>query len=333
VKSEAAWRRHEGGEPTHQAGASSRKDRGTEEHKLQLDPGGIGADTVLLLNQSYDADPEVAKWLTNTDFRRALSLGIDRDQLNESFWLGLGVPGSHAPWESSPYSPGPEWRTKWSTLDVKQANEMLDKLGLDKKDAEGYRLRTDKPERLRLAIDTYLGFMPFTAICEMVREQWKKIGIQADVKEHERSLMQRRRAANEAPIGVDVHWGTENMFSHSMTSLFPFDPTSSLGPLHGVWYATNGAQGKEPPARIKEVMTLYREAFSAPEKEHYELGKKIWQIALDEVWAIGTVGQSPGVMGVRVVKNTMGNQPARMFNGSSTLSPAQSRPETYFFKG
>src|SRR5918997_3537823 len=122
------------------------------------------------------------------------------------------------------------------------------------------------------------------------------------------------------------------MFSHSMTSLFPFDPTSSLGSQFGLWYVTNGAQGKEPPPKIKEAMALYREAFSAPEKEHYELGKRIWKIALDEVWGIGTVGQSPGVMGVRVVKNPMGNQPGRIFNGSSTLSPAQARPETYFFK-
>jgi peptide/nickel transport system substrate-binding protein len=301
-------------------------------YKVFLDPGGIGADIILMLNQSYDADPEVAKWLQNVEFRRALSLGIDRDQLNETFWLGLGVPGSHAPWEQSPYSPGPEWRTKWSTLDLKAANELLDKVGLDKKDAEGFRLRTDGQGRLRLAVDTYLGFVPFTGVCEMIREQWKKIGIQADVKEHERNLSITRKTSNEVPIGVDVHWGTENMFSHSMTSLFPFDPTSQLGPLYGTWYASGGAQGKEPPEKIKEVMRLFREAFSAPEKEHYEMGKQIWRIALDELWGIGTVGQSPGVMGVRVVKSSMGNQPGRIFNGSSTLSPAQARPETYFFK-
>ena len=301
-------------------------------YTLKLDPGGIGADVVLMLNQSYDADPEVAKWLTNADFRRALSLGIDRDQLNEAFWLGLGVPGSHAPWEQSPYSPGPEYRTLWATNDPAKANALLDGLGLDKKDGEGYRLRGDGQGRLRLAIDTYLGFVPFTAVCEMVREHWKRIGIQADVKEHERALAIRRKSANEVPIGVDVHWGTENMFSHSMTSLFPFDPTSQLGPTFGAWYASGGAQGKEPPGKIKEAMTLYREAFSAPENEHYDLGKRIWKIALEEVWAIGTVGQSPGVMGVRVVKNTLGNQPGRIFNGSSTLSPAQARPETYYFK-
>jgi ABC-type transport system substrate-binding protein len=49
------------------------------------DPGGIGTDVAPIVNQSYDADPDIARWLTNTKFPRALSLGIDRDQLNETF--------------------------------------------------------------------------------------------------------------------------------------------------------------------------------------------------------------------------------------------------------
>ena len=140
------------------------------------------------------------------------------------------------------------------------------------------------------------------------------------------------RDANEHQIHVDVHWGTENMFSHSMGTLFPFDATSATGPLYGKWYASRGATGKEPPARIREVMEAYREAFSVPEKEHVELGKKVWRIATDEQWTIGTVGLSPAVMGVRVAKVTLGNMPSRQFNGSTTLSPGQSRPETFFFK-
>jgi len=47
---------------------------------------------------------------------------------------------------------------------------------------------------------------------------------------------------------------------------------------------------------------------------------------------IGTVGLAPGIMGLRVVKTNMGNVPARMFNGSSTLHPKQSKPETAFYK-
>jgi peptide/nickel transport system substrate-binding protein len=301
-------------------------------YKVFLDSGAVGSDMLLMFNQSYDGDPEIVKWLTNTDLRRALALGIDRDQLNEAFWLGLGVPGSAAPWEESRYSPGPEYRNLWATLDVAKANAMLDKLGLEKKDAEGFRLRTDRPERLRLQIDTFLGFLPYTQICEMVREQWKKLGVAVEVKEYERSLFIRRRTANEAQIGVDVAWGTENLYAHAQAWLFPFDPTSGLGPDYGTWFASSGTQGKEPPARIKEVMTLYLNSFSVPVEQHYEMGKQIWKIALDEVWSIGTVGLSPAVQGIRISKSSMGNQPARMFNGSSTLSPQQTHPETYFFR-
>ena len=301
-------------------------------YKVYLDPGGIGTDVALVVNQSYDADPEVAKWLTNTDFRRALSLGIDRDQLNETFWIGLGTAGSGVVGESSRYNPGAEFRKLWSTYDTKQANAVLDRLGLEKKDAEGYRLRTDGKGRLRIEIQTFVGFFQFTQVCEMIREQWKKIGIQADVKEHERSLAYQRRDANEHHIHVDVHWGTENMFSHSMGTLFPFDGTSAVGPLYGRWYASRGTTGKEPPPRLREVMDLYTRAFSVPDAEHVALGKQVWRIATEEQWAIGTVGLSPAVMGVRIAKVNMGNIPARQFNGSTTLSPAQSRPETFFFK-
>ena len=69
-------------------------------YKVHLDLGFAGSDFMFHVNQSYTADPEIRKWLTNADFRRALSLGIDRDQLNETFWLGVGTPGSPAPGET-----------------------------------------------------------------------------------------------------------------------------------------------------------------------------------------------------------------------------------------
>jgi peptide/nickel transport system substrate-binding protein len=301
-------------------------------YRLYLDPGGIGTDVALIVNQSYAEDPEIASWLANTDFRRALSLGIDREQLNETFWLGLGVPGSAVVSETSRYNPGPEYRQLWSSYDPQQANAMLDRLGLTRRDAENYRLRADGKGRLRLLINTYVGFFQFTQVCEMIREQWKKIGLQADIQELERSLAYQRRNANEHQIHVDVHWGTENMFSHSMGTLFPFDAGSAVGPLYGQWYASNGTAGKGPSPRLREVMEAYTAAFSVPEQEHIALGKKIWRIAIEEQWTIGTVGLSPAVMGVRVAKVHMGNIPARQFNGSTTLSPAQSRPETFFFK-
>jgi ABC-type transport system substrate-binding protein len=300
-------------------------------YKVYLDPSDQGTDVALWFNMSYEADPEIATWLTNRDFRRALSLGINRDQLNETFWLGLGVPGAALPGEATLYSPGPEYRTRWATYEPQQANAMLDAIGLDKKDAEGYRVRTDGKGRLRLEVQTFVGFFQSTQVCEMIREQWKKIGIQADVKEVERGLAFKRRDANEHQIYVDAQWGSDNMFGH-IPVFFPYDGGGTIGPLYGRWFASGGTKGKEPPPRMRELMELYRKAFGVPREERITLAKEIWKIAVDEVWTIGTVGLSPGIQGVRVAKTTLGNLPARQWVSAVSDNPQISHPETFYFK-
>src|SRR5207245_10524352 len=181
-----------------------------------------GGDMIIKFNLSYEADPEIAKWMNTTDFRRALALGIDRDQINETFWLGTGTPSSVVPADGNKYNPGPEYRKMWATLDLKKANEMLDKVGLAKKDAEGYRLRTDGKGRLRIEIMTLGGqFLQFTQIAEMIREQWKKIGIDLVVQEVDRSLAIQRTIANEQQLAAWNNDGSEHLFTFP-THVFPF---------------------------------------------------------------------------------------------------------------
>ena len=50
----------------------------------------------------------------------------------------------------SRYNPGPEHRQRWSTYDPQQAKALLDRMGLEKQDGAGYRLRTDGKGRLRI---------------------------------------------------------------------------------------------------------------------------------------------------------------------------------------
>jgi peptide/nickel transport system substrate-binding protein len=303
-------------------------------YKLHLDPGDYGGDMIIKFNLSYEADPEIAKWMNTADFRRALSLGIDRDQINETFWLGTGTPSSVVPVDSNKYNPGPEYRKLWATLDVKKANDMLDKIGLAKKDAEGYRLRTDGKGRLRIEIMTLGGqFLQFTQISEMIREQWKKIGIDLTVQEVERSLALKRTAANEQQLGAWNNDGSEHLFTFPL-HVFPFEIASvaSSGPLYARWFHSAGAQGKEPPARMRELMEKWKKAFGVPEKERIQLGKEIWKIAAEEVYIIGVIGMGPASMGVRVVKTNMGNVPSRQYNSPDGKTPTISRPVTFFWK-
>ena len=245
--------------------------------------------------------------------------------------LGLGQTGSAAPGDRTLYSPGPAFRTLHTALDVKKANEMLDALGLTKKDGEGYRLRLDGSGRLRLALTTYLGFLPFTRVAEMIVEQWRAIGIRGEVQEMERGLATARTRANEHQIYFETQWGADNIYGHTPL-IFPAEAQSPLGPLYGVWYSSAGAKGKQPPARMVELMTTYRRSFSVPDAERTRLAKEVWKIALDELWLIPVVSNSPASQGVRVIKNNVGNVPERLWNSAVSDNPHIAHTETWYFK-
>ena len=66
-------------------------------YQMHIDIGFNGSDSQLVFNLAYRGDPELAKWIGNADFRRALSIAIDRDQLNQAFWLACSrqAPACH----------------------------------------------------------------------------------------------------------------------------------------------------------------------------------------------------------------------------------------------
>jgi len=303
-------------------------------YTVHLDPGLNGSDVALHIGNSYEGDAEIAKLLRNKDFRHALSMGIDRDQLNEAFWLGVGTAGSVAPAPDTIFSPGAEWNKKWATLDLKQANELLDKIGLTKKDGDGYRLRADGKGRLRLEMVTIGGqFVPFTPVGEMIKQQWRKIGVDVDIKELERNLAFTRDNGNENQIITWANDGSEMLFLFPRHAL-PVDAAEAhMGMAFAKWYASKGASGKKPDdPEMLRAFDLFRAAYGMNEADRVNAGKEIWKILVEQEWSIGTVGQSPAFMGVRLVKNNMGNVPDRQVNAQHARTPHTSWPETFYFK-
>ena len=291
-------------------------------YRVYLDPSDQGADVGLFCNQSFDKDPEIAKWLGTREFRIALSHGIDRQQINETFVLGLGQTGSAAPGERTPLLPGPGVQDAARAYDVKKANEMLDKLGLTKKDGEGYRLRADGGGRLRLALTTYLGFLPFTQIAEMVvraveedRHPGRGPGDGARPR-HRPAAGQRAPDLLRDPVGRRQH-----VRPHPV--LLPDRRRHARRPaLRQSGTRAAGTQGKEPPPRMRELMEKYRKAFGVPDAERTRLAKEVWKIALDEMWVIPVVSNSPASQGVRVIKNEHGQHPGAALEQRGQRQPA-----------
>jgi len=303
-------------------------------YRVRLDPGFNGSDSMLYVNMAYKQDPEIRKWFQNTEFRRALALGIDRGQLNEAFWLGLGVVSTSMPAKEIPESPGEEYRLRWATLDVKKANAMLDAMGLAKKDAQGYRLRTDNGQRLRLQIDVAQTLTPtWPQQAEMIIQQWKAIGIHADAKLFERGLFYTRIRNDDHQLMIFSNNGSESLFLYT-SPVLPVDPVSSQGGAAiAKWWASNGAQGMKPEdPKMIEAFELLRSAGGLDEKARNKVAQDIWKLVVDQAWTIGIVGLSPTYMGTRVVNKKLENVPERVCTSQHCRTPWSAWPQQWYYK-
>ena len=303
-------------------------------YRVRLDPGFNGSDSQLYFNLSYKTDPEIRKWFQKVEFRRALSLGIDRSQLNDAFWLGLGVISTPIPADIIPESPGKDDRLRWMELNVKKANELLDSIGLTKKNREGFRLRTDNGEMLRIQIDVAQTLTPtWPQQAEMIIQQWKAIGIAADAKLLERSLFYTRVRNDDNQMSIFSNNGSESLYLYPSPAL-PVDPMSSQGGAgHAKWYASNGATGMKPEsAEMLKAYDLLRGASSMHEDERTKAAQEIWRLAVDNVWTIGLVGLSPNYMGTRVVNLKLENVPERVCTSQHCRTPWSAHPYQWFYK-
>ena len=257
-----------------------------------------GADAVVAFNQSYKADPELAKIMATKEFRIALSLAINRDQIKESVFLGLGEArqGVPAPWH--PYFPGNEWAKKYTEYKPDEANKLLDGMGLAKKDGQGIRLMPNgKPLTMELSVVPAFAAWPDTA--QLIAKDWEKVGVKTIVQIRERALHFDMRDANELQTEM---WNED-------TTAFPFTGNSKVD-------VRNAAHPDHGPA-LQEVVRDQgqgRHGASGPDQEErravdtartvgpdgqVKAAQEIYRIWADNAYTIGTVGLDPDGPGGR----------------------------------
>ncbi len=270
-------------------------------------------------------DPAIREIFQDVRFRQAMSLAIDRNELNEATALGLSVPTSvMVPAESPYYVEGGD--TSYIDFDPATAMSLLDAMGLDQKDADGFRLRPDG-EPLRLTIEA----AEITAGLELIREYWRNVGINIDLRAQTQDLLTERVDANLIDImpggvefNVEPSFSTLPQFYVPLTYTWP----GLWGNQWALWRNDN-SQGLEPPAEIKRLYDLYEELKLSPTIEgRIAPAQEIMESMRDNVWLIGTL-RSPAVV---IVKNDLKNVPQTgiMTWDLSRMYPYY--PMTWFFE-
>jgi peptide/nickel transport system substrate-binding protein len=291
-----------------------------------------GSDAVIAFNSTYTADPAIGKLLATKDFRIALSYAINRDEIKESVFLGLGEARQPvaAPWH--PYFPGKEWAAKYTEFDRDKANQMLDALGLTKRDPQGIRLMENgKPATIEISVVPAFGAWPDVA--QLVAKDWETVGIKTIVQIRERALHFSMRAANQLMTEI---WN-EDTTAFPFTGGSKFDPRNgplqqlTVGPLYYRWLTTGGKEGVEPTEPQKRIMQLVDIARSTGRDGQIKAAQELFRIWADNVYEIGTIGLTPMVQGVVVINSKMHNVPATIGNDWPLRTPGNARTEQFFF--
>jgi peptide/nickel transport system substrate-binding protein len=256
-----------------------------------------GAEAGFGANQTYNKDPVLRDIFRDVRFRRALSLGMDRDEINNTLYFGKATPRQMTVLPSSRYFE-PEFATSYIEFNPDEANRLLDEMGLDQRDGEGYRLRSDG-ERLTWQIDyPEAGERPREVVAQLVIEQWREnLGIQATLHGYTGDLMGTRVTANE----IQMNLGDCDNAMDIMFLLTPYWSVPmnwgwewSWETLWGNWYQTNGEEGEEPPQQMKDLLSKWEQMKATlDEEERTRLGKEILQAQAENLWVIGTVGLAP----------------------------------------
>ena len=269
---------------------------------VRLWQAGSGSQLALYPNLTA-SDPEWRKLMRDVRFRRALSLGIDREELNQVVYIGLATASNNTIMPRSELFKQ-EYADKWAQYDPKLANKLLDEVGLTKKDSQGFRLLPDgRPATI--IVEHASEETEDNDALALIADNWKKIGIKMLTKPQTRDNFRLRTFSGEAVMTAFA--GAVTAVPTPNTSPKEFAPTM-LGGLQwsrwGMFVESKGKQGEKCDlASACKLLDYVKEwETGATVEDRRKAWEKILATNADEVFSIGTVNgiRQPVVVGPKI---------------------------------
>jgi len=264
---------------------------------------GVTASHEVFTPNLTTKNDKLREFFQNRDVRIALSYAINRQEINDLIFNGTATPRQYSPLKESP-----QFYEKLSNAyieyDVAKANDLLDKAGYDKKDAQGLRLWKDGSGPISFTIE---GTDPAGSTREdsaqAVVKYFAAVGIQSAYKAVERTLYTQHYDANEIE---SAFWGGDRTLL-PMTAPTIFIGTTLDRPWADAWgkwrLNPKDPNAQEPPADhwIRKIWSAWDQVAVEPdEQKRNDLFKQILDIWAEELPMIGILGELPAPI---IVKN------------------------------
>lgn len=265
-----------------------------------------GAHVALYPNLNAN-DPVWRGLFRDVRLRRALSLAIDRREINMVVYFGLAIEGANTVLPQSPLYER-HLRENWHRFDLAAANRLLDEIGLVRRDARGVRLLPDgRP--MEIVVETAGEDAEQTDVLELIHDTWLKAGVKLYSRPQQRTILRNRAASGETRMAV---WsGIENGLASADFAPDEFAPVEQVAlqwPKWGLHFETGGQRGEPvdmPEAR--ELLDLAAAWADAPGRAaRAEIWRRLLANHAENVWTIGIVAGVPQPI---VVTNRLRNVP------------------------
>jgi peptide/nickel transport system substrate-binding protein len=299
-------------------------------YKVKLWHTAPGSQLALYPNLNVN-DPVWRTLNRDVRFRRALSLAINRHEINQVIYYGLAIEGQNTVLPESPlYNPG--YRTAWAKFDLKAANKLLDEIGLAKRNSAGIRLLPDgRP--LEIIVENAGESSEQADVLELIRDSWRDAGIKLFTKPAQLTVFRNRVFAGETIMSVDK--GLENGLptpDMPPMELAPMSQQQLQWPKWGQHVETKGRAGEPPELpEARQLVHLLKEWFaSATRAEREEVWRKMLEINADQVFSIGLIA---GVKQPVVANARLRNVPEEgVYNWDPGAHFGIYSPDTFWFE-
>uniref|UniRef100_A0A540VHJ1 Solute-binding protein family 5 domain-containing protein n=2 Tax=Litorilinea aerophila TaxID=1204385 RepID=A0A540VHJ1_9CHLR len=323
-------------------------------YRTVMVPYERGNEYAIMFNFTVE-DPVLREIFWDPRFRQAMSLAINREEINQLVYFGLATPSQAAPTPNSLYYE--PWMTDYyAEYDPERANQLLDEMGLDQRDASGYRLRPDG-ETLFLNFQVSVPEEAWQKIGELVTDYWNAVGVKTNYKIIDVGLYNELRDGNAVQL---AGWALDitdiEDISNGLGNLRPYWGARASGHPWQEWLleqerkekaqqAGEGTEaqsqeageeeivGEEPPDEIKELWELGEQYLALPyrSEEQIAVGKEFYRKAFEPLYMIGTIQRPPQPL---LFKKNLCNTPPEGTQGVWSWSYRQwvlYMPEQWYF--
>jgi peptide/nickel transport system substrate-binding protein len=288
---------------------------------FQYGPMGL-IQAALKFNMTFDG-PE-APYMENKNFRIALSHAINRQEVNEILFYGLGQVRNHVAPRGSPSYPGDKFAKLYTEFDIELSNKMLDEI-LPNKDGDGFRLMPNG-DRLNVIITTY----QFADNNEMIANYWNAVGVHTEVNLVSRALCTTRHKANTNMV---TGQGTQTLAQFSNPVFISPWAISACDAMvsgkHALWNASGGKDGVAPTGDILALLDLVKEGIAGTGEDRDRLGQEIGRLHAENQWVVSPIAAVPNPF---IVSNNLGNVAEVAASVWQIRTPANTFPEVFFFR-